>query len=121
MLTHTRKPGQWIGDFRELAVSKCLGVKYTKLHLYDAANKERDLRSTTVTLKEAQSHLAELISKLAPGEEVVITDNEQPVAKLMVHQAPMNQPPRQPGSAKGKLIILADDEEHLEDFKEYMP
>lgn len=76
--------------------------------------------SATVTIEEAQAHLAELISKLAPGEEVVIMENEQPVAKLMGQHAPARQP-RQPGSAKGKLIILADDEEHLADFKEYMP
>ncbi len=28
---------------------------------------------------------------------------------------------RQPGSAKGILKILSDDDEHLDDFKEYMP
>lgn len=28
--------------------------------------------------------------------------------------------PRQPGSAKGKLIILEEDEQHLEDFKDYL-
>ena len=76
--------------------------------------------SATVTLKEAQSHLRELVAKLSPGEEVIITDNEQLVAKLTGHHAPAYQP-RQPGSAKGKLTILADDEEHLGDFKEYMP
>ena len=76
--------------------------------------------STTVTIEEAQAHLAELISKLAPGEEIFIMKNEQPVAKLMGQRTGVHQP-RQPGSAKGKLIVLADDEEHLEDFKEYMP
>lgn len=76
--------------------------------------------SATVTLEEAQAHLAELISKLAPGQEIVITENNQPVATLTGQPARAHQP-RQPGSAKGKLIILADDEEHLEDFKEYMP
>ena len=73
-----------------------------------------------VTFEEAQAHLAELISKLAPGQEIVITKNEQPVATLMGQRMDIHQT-RQPGSAKGKLIILADDEEHLEDFKEYMP
>jgi hypothetical protein len=29
--------------------------------------------------------------------------------------------PRRPGSAKGKLVILTEDDTHLEDFKEYMP
>ena len=74
----------------------------------------------TITIEEAQAHLAELIAKLVPGEEVVITQNEQPVAKLIVERAATRQP-RQPGSALGKLIINAEDEEHLEDFKEYMP
>lgn len=30
-------------------------------------------------------------------------------------------PPRRPGSAVGKFFILAEDDEHLADFKEYMP
>ena len=76
--------------------------------------------STTVSIEEAQAHLAELVSKLVPGEEVVITRNEQPVAKL-VGQRVVQRQPRQPGSAKGKLLLLADDEAHLEDFREYMP
>jgi bifunctional DNA-binding transcriptional regulator/antitoxin component of YhaV-PrlF toxin-antitoxin module len=28
---------------------------------------------------------------------------------------------RQPGSAKGILKVLSEDDEHLNDFKEYMP
>jgi len=74
----------------------------------------------TVTIEEAQAHLVELIDKLTPGEEVVILRNEQPIARL-VGEPHRVRKPRQPGSAKGKLTIVADDEEHLEDFKEYMP
>ena len=74
----------------------------------------------TVTIEEAQAKLRELIDELAPGEEVIITRNQQPVAKLVGQQRPMRKP-RQPGSAKGKLVILAEDDAHLEDFKEYMP
>ena len=74
----------------------------------------------TVTIEEAQAKLVELIDQLAPGEEVVITRNQQPVAKL-VGQPPLVRKPRRPGSAKGKLIILVEDDEHLEDFKDYMP
>jgi antitoxin (DNA-binding transcriptional repressor) of toxin-antitoxin stability system len=72
---------------------------------------------STVTIEEAQANLPEIIDKLAPGEELIITRNDQPVAKLVAQQRPVRKP-RQPGSAKGKLIILAEDEEHLEDFKE---
>ena len=74
----------------------------------------------TVTIEEAQAKLRELIDELAPGEEVIITRNQQPVAKLVGQQRPMRKP-RQPGSAKGKLVILTEDDAHLEDFKEYMP
>lgn len=74
----------------------------------------------TVTLQEAQAHLGELIAGLVPGEEIVITQDNQPVAKLIGEPAVARQP-RQPGSAKGKLVILAEDDEHVADFKEYMP
>jgi prevent-host-death family protein len=37
----------------------------------------------TVTIEEAQNKLSELIHRLTPGEEVVITENDQPVARLM--------------------------------------
>jgi antitoxin (DNA-binding transcriptional repressor) of toxin-antitoxin stability system len=73
----------------------------------------------TVTIEEAQAMLPEIIAKLAPGEELIITRNDQPIATLVGQWRPARKP-RQPGSAKGKLIILAEDDEHLEDFKEYM-
>ena len=74
---------------------------------------------STVTVEEAQAKLPELIDKLVPGEEVIITRNEQPVAKLVGQQRPIRQP-RRPGSAKGKLVILVEDDAHLQDFKDYM-
>lgn len=73
----------------------------------------------TVTINQAQAHLAELIAKVAVGEEVVITEGEKPVAQLVA--APAAKPKPQYGSCKGKLIILAEDDEHLKDFEEYMP
>jgi antitoxin (DNA-binding transcriptional repressor) of toxin-antitoxin stability system len=75
---------------------------------------------STVTIEEAQAKLPEIIDKLIPGEELIITRNNQPIAKLVGQPSPARKP-RQPGSAKGKLIILSEDDEHLEDFKEYMP
>jgi prevent-host-death family protein len=44
--------------------------------------------STTVPLEEAQARLAELIEHLAPGDEIVITQNDQPVAKLVSSRSP---------------------------------
>ena len=75
---------------------------------------------STVTLEEAQAHLPELIDHLQPGETLVITRNEKPVARLLVEESPKRKP-RKAGSAKGLLTIIQDDEEHLKDFEEYMP
>ena len=72
-----------------------------------------------VTIEEAQAKLPELIEHLAVGELLVITRNQQPIARLVAEEKPRRKP-RQPGSAKGMLTILADDDEHLKDFAEYM-
>lgn len=74
----------------------------------------------TVTLEEAQSHLAELIARLGPGEDIVITCDEKPVARL-VAEKPASMQPRVPGSAKAMIAYMADDfDAPLVDFKEYM-
>jgi len=73
--------------------------------------------SGTITLEEAQSHLKELIDRLAPGEEVVITENERAVAKL-VGEGPVE---RKLGTLKGTVRYMAPDfDAPLDDFKEYM-
>ena len=36
----------------------------------------------TVMIQEAQAQLADLIHRLNPGEELVITEKDEPVAKL---------------------------------------
>ena len=74
---------------------------------------------SSVTLEEAQARLPELIDRLQPGETLVITRNEQPVARLLAEAAPKRKP-RRAGSAKGLLTIVRDDEEHLKDFEEYL-
>ena len=74
----------------------------------------------TVTIEEAQANLLDLIARLAPRDEVIITQNQQPVAKL-IGGRPAKRQLRKPGSAQGKLIIHVDDADHLNDFKEYMP
>jgi antitoxin (DNA-binding transcriptional repressor) of toxin-antitoxin stability system len=77
--------------------------------------------SATITVEEAQARLKELIHQMAPGEEVVITENLQPIAKLVSEQAPIPRLRPPPGLGKGMITIVADDGEHLKDFAEYMP
>jgi len=76
--------------------------------------------SAFITIEDTQATLKELISKLAPGEEVVITDNERPVARLIATPG-TGRKPRQPGTLKGTVLYMAPDfDAPLEDFKEYM-
>jgi len=72
----------------------------------------------TISVEQAQSTLKELIEKTACGEKVVITRDEKPVAELVA--VPANGVRPVFGSCKGMLTIVADDEEHLNDFKEYI-
>jgi prevent-host-death family protein len=73
-----------------------------------------------VTIQEAKATLTELIHQLAPGDEVVITENNQPVARLVPSVEP-NPMPRQLGTLRGTVLyIAADFDAPLEDLKEYM-
>ena len=73
-----------------------------------------------LTLREAQARLSELIHNLQPGDEVVITENDQPVARL-VSTEQRQQAPRRPGTLRGTVQYMAPDfDAPLEDFKEYM-
>ena len=72
----------------------------------------------TVTLEEAQAKLRELIAQLSPGEELTITENQQPVAKLVATVKPVERPL---GTLRGTVLYMAADfDAPLEDFKEYM-
>ena len=74
----------------------------------------------TVTVEEAQADLAGLVSRLKPGEELLITKQDKAIARLTAEPSEKRKP-RKPGSAVGKLRIIEDDDEHLDDFEEYMP
>ncbi len=78
--------------------------------------------SATISIDEAQARLRELIHELAPGEVVIITENEQPVAQL-VSQSPKPRPGLRlpPELGKGLITVVSDDDGHLKDFEDYMP
>ena len=82
----------------------------------------------TVSIEQAQRQLAQLLDKVAAGEEMVITRDGRAVARLIPEGAGgggspngTKRPDRVPGSAKGLIISIAPDfDEPLEDFREYM-
>jgi antitoxin (DNA-binding transcriptional repressor) of toxin-antitoxin stability system len=75
---------------------------------------------TAITLEQAQANLAGLIAELKPGEEVLITEQGRSIARLTAEPTG-KRAPRRPGSALGKLTVVAEDDTHLDDFQEYMP
>jgi antitoxin (DNA-binding transcriptional repressor) of toxin-antitoxin stability system len=74
----------------------------------------------TVTIQEAQRHLAEIIEKLPPGEEVVITRDDKPLATLRAAPLPTQRKPRTLGTLKGSVVYMAPDFDAIpEGFEEY--
>lgn len=76
---------------------------------------------STITLQEAQANLSAVIQRLSPGEELLITDNEKPVAKLTASVAEPPKKPRQLGTMRGSVLYMAPDfDAPLDDFAEHM-
>jgi antitoxin (DNA-binding transcriptional repressor) of toxin-antitoxin stability system len=63
----------------------------------------------TVTLQEAQSHLAEIIKKLPPGEEVVIAHDDKLIATIRATASPVPPEQRRLGTLRGSVLYMAPD------------
>ncbi|MBP87785.1 MAG: hypothetical protein CMJ64_13860 [Planctomycetaceae bacterium] len=74
---------------------------------------------TTIPIGDASSQLNELVDQLAPGEEIELTRGDDTVARLVKNG--IRTQTRQFGLGKGKLTIVADDDEHLEHSQDYVP
>lgn len=61
--------------------------------------------------------LPDLIESVVKGEEIVFTQNNRPVAKLVAVRT--EKPHPQFGSAKGLFVMAEDFNEPLSDFDEY--
>ena len=74
----------------------------------------------TITVEEAQSHLAEIIDKLPPGVEVVLTRDDKPVATIRATPPP-EPTPRKFGTLKGTILYIAPDFDAIpEGFEDYL-
>jgi antitoxin (DNA-binding transcriptional repressor) of toxin-antitoxin stability system len=86
-----------------------------------------------IDLNKAKTEIARLIQSALAGEEVIITENDQPILRLVRVSAEDDaasaldrrdeqalKPRRQSGSARGLISMSDDFDEPLEDFAEYM-
>ena len=71
-----------------------------------------------IDIEEAKTHLPDLVEAALSGIEVIITQDNRPVVKL-VPLAPSKPHPLF-GSAAGLITISEDFDAPLEDFKDYM-
>jgi antitoxin (DNA-binding transcriptional repressor) of toxin-antitoxin stability system len=77
--------------------------------------------TTRISIQEAQTKLPELIHDLHEGVEVVITEHNQPVARLLPAGGAAQRTPRQSGTLRGTVLHMAPDfDAPLDDLKEYM-
>ena len=75
----------------------------------------------SISLQEAQRRLEEIIDHLPPGEEIVLTRHDQPVATLRATPATAREAPRF-GTLKGTILFIAPDFDAIPDgFEDYLP
>ncbi len=67
---------------------------------------------TQLDISQAKADLSKLLDLAIKGEEIVITQDNQPVAKISSIKRPLKR-----GSAKGKVWMSDDFDEPLADLK----
>ena len=73
----------------------------------------------SVTLEEARNSLPELLSRLQPGEEVMISDHGQPLAQVK-KAAAVSWPCKAGSYRKAGFWMAPDFDAPLDEFKESM-
>lgn len=69
-------------------------------------------------IAQAKARFSELVNRALSGEEVVVSRDNTPLLKLV----PLGPPPkpREPGSARGQVVMAADFDRTPDDFKDYV-
>ena len=76
--------------------------------------------TNSIPIEQVQDRLKELVHQLTPGDEILITENDRTVAKLVYEGSPEATRPK-PGLGKGSIIFMSPDfDEPLDELKEYM-
>jgi len=73
---------------------------------------------TQLDISQAKADISKLLDLAIGGEEIVITQDDKPVAKISPITPALR--PLKRGSAKGKVWMSDDFDEPLEGFREYM-
>jgi prevent-host-death family protein len=71
-----------------------------------------------IEIADAKKQVESLLQAALDGDEVIITQNSEPVLRLVRVNQPKKR--RQSGTAKGLIKMSDDFDEPLEDFRDYM-
>ena len=71
---------------------------------------------TIFNIHEAKTHFSKLLERVLNGEEVIIAKAGKPVARILPVISEVSL--RQPGNDKGKITIMPEFDEPLEEFRE---
>jgi len=63
----------------------------------------------SISIEEAQVQLAQIIERLSPSEELVITQDGQAIATIRATPPPQERNRRQLGTLKGTVLYIAPD------------
>ncbi|PSF34919.1 type II toxin-antitoxin system prevent-host-death family antitoxin [Aphanothece hegewaldii CCALA 016] len=72
----------------------------------------------TIDINQALPQIRQLLELASQGTEIVITEHEQPIVKLVSLKTSSQRPPLF-GSDQNIISISDDFDEPLEDFKDY--
>jgi antitoxin (DNA-binding transcriptional repressor) of toxin-antitoxin stability system len=73
-----------------------------------------------ITIQEAESHISSVFSDVLSGEEIVLTDHDTPVMKMIPVAQPNGAHRLKFGMLKGKIWMSDDFNDTPEEFAEYM-
>jgi len=76
--------------------------------------------SKTIPIEETSHRLIELVRSLGPGDEIMLTDGNEAIARIIPEAMPSPAQHPEAGSCEGMLIIDHEDDSYLEDFQDYM-
>ena len=75
-----------------------------------------------ISIENAEKHLGQLIYLAGEGEEIILTDADQPTARIVslrTHER-IAKSNRVAGSGKGLFSLSPDFDDPLDEMKEYM-
>jgi|GEM_PF-374512 antitoxin (DNA-binding transcriptional repressor) of toxin-antitoxin stability system len=88
---------------------------------YFLVRKQEIAMSLIVTIDEAQANFKDIVHRLAPGDEIIITENQQAIARIVSEQTREVKQRPAPGMFPESIVYMPPDfDAPLEEFKEYM-